>query len=200
MNILIASHNSHKIEELSRILAACGVQAVTADELGVALTEPEETGKTFAENARIKAKAACLESGLAAVADDSGLCVDALDGAPGIYSARYAPAGQRKATLLKNLGDRPKHERTARFIASICCYLPNGDTVTADGVCEGFITSACRGESGFGYDPIFEVEGGKTFAELSPAEKDKISHRGHALKAFSARLSDYLTTHKEEQP
>ncbi len=197
MKVLIASHNAHKIEELSRIMATCGVQAVTADELGIELTEPEETGKTFAENALIKAKAACLESGIAAVSDDSGLCVDALDGAPGIYSARYAPDGSRKATLLKELGDTPHEQRTARFVASICCFLPNGDTVVADGVCEGFIAFACRGESGFGYDPIFELPSGKTFAEVSSAEKDAVSHRGLALKEFAVRLNDYVKTHEE---
>ena len=197
MQVLIASHNEHKIKELSRILAACSVEAVTAEELGIDLTEPDESGKTFAENALIKAKTACLESGVAAVADDSGLCVDALDGAPGIFSARYAPAGSRKATLLKELGDTPHEQRTARFVASICCYLPNGDTIVADGVCEGFIAFECRGDSGFGYDPIFELPCGKTFAEIPAAEKDEQSHRGLALKAFAARLNDYVKSHEE---
>lgn len=197
MKVLIASHNAHKIAELSRILAACGVEAVTAEQGGFSLSEPEETGSTFAENALLKAKTACLESGLAAVADDSGLCVDALNGAPGIYSARFAPAGSRKATVLEKLGDLPHDKRTARFVAAICCYLPNGDTVTAEGVCEGFIATACRGESGFGYDPIFELPCGKTFAEVTAAEKDAVSHRGLALAAFSARLNEYVSTHKE---
>ena len=197
MQVLIASHNEHKIRELSRILAACGVEAVTAEGLGIALTEPEETGATFAENALLKAKAACEESGIAAVADDSGLCVDALNGEPGIYSARFAPAGSRKTTLLARLGDLPHDRRTARFVASICCYLPNGDTVVADGVCEGFIAFECRGTSGFGYDPIFELPCGKTFAEVTAAEKDAVSHRGLALKAFAARFNDYVKSHKE---
>lgn len=197
MKVLIASHNEGKIKELSRILNACSVEAVTADQLGISLSDPEETGNTFAENALIKAKAACLESGIAAVADDSGLCVDALGGAPGIYTARYAPAGSRKATLLKNLGNLPHEQRTARFAAAICCYLPSGDTIVADGVCEGFIAFECRGESGFGYDPVFELPNGKTFAEISADEKDAVSHRGLALKAFAARLNDYVKTHKE---
>ena len=197
MQVLIASHNEHKIKELSRILAACSVEAVTAEELGIDLTEPDESGKTFAENALIKAKTACLESGVAAVADDSGLCVDALGGAPGIFSARYAPPGSRKATLLKELDDTPHEQRTARFVASICCYLPNGDTIVADGVCEGFIAFTCRGDSGFGYDPIFELPCGKTFAEIPSAEKDEQSHRGLALKAFAARLNDYVKSHEE---
>ncbi len=197
MKVLIASHNQGKIEELSRILAACSVEAVTADQLGITLSEPEETGKTFAENALIKAKTACMESGIAAVADDSGLCVDALGGAPGLYTARYAPAGQRKATLLKNLGDTPHEQRTAHFVASICCYMPNGDVIEAEGVCEGFIAFECRGNSGFGYDPIFELPGGKTFAEISSDEKDAVSHRGLALNAFASRLDNYVKTHKE---
>ena len=197
MKVLIASHNEHKIKELSRILAACSVEAVTAEALGVDLSEPDESGETFAENALIKAKTACLESGIAAVADDSGLCVDALDGAPGLFSARYAPVGQRKATLLKNMGDLPHEQRTARFVASICCYLPNGDTVVSEGVCEGFISFECRGESGFGFDPIFELPCGKTFAELTSAEKDEVSHRGLALKEFAARLNDYVKSHEE---
>ena len=197
MKVLIASHNEHKIKELSRILAACSVEAVTAEELGVELSEPDESGTTFAANALIKAKTACEESGVAAVADDSGLCVDALNGAPGLYSARYAPVGQRKATLLKNMGDLPHEQRTARFVASICCYLPNGDTVVAEGVCEGFIAFECRGDSGFGFDPIFELPCGKTFAELTSAEKDEVSHRGLALKAFAARLNDYVKSHEE---
>ena len=197
MKVLIASHNEHKIKELSRILAACGVEAVTAETLGIELSEPDESGETFAANALIKAKTACLESGVAAVADDSGLCVDALNGAPGLYSARYAPVGSRKATLLKNMGDLPHEQRTARFVASICCYLPNGDTVVAEGVCEGFIAFECRGDSGFGFDPIFELPCGKTFAELTSAEKDEVSHRGLALKAFAARLNDYVKSHEE---
>ncbi len=197
MKVLIASHNEHKIKELSRILAACSVEAVTADELGIALSEPDESGTTFAANALIKAKTACEESGIAAVADDSGLCVDALNGAPGLYSARYAPVGQRKATLLKNMGDLPHEQRTARFVASICCYLPNGDTVVAEGVCEGFIAFECRGDSGFGFDPIFELPCGKTFAEMTSSEKDEVSHRGLALKEFAVRLNDYVKSHEE---
>ncbi len=197
MKVLIASHNEHKIKELSRILAACSVEAVTAEELGIELSEPDESGETFAANALIKAKTACEESGVAAVADDSGLCVDALNGAPGLYSARYAPVGSRKTTLLKNMGDLPHEQRTARFVASICCYLPNGDTVVAEGVCEGFIAFECRGDSGFGFDPIFELPCGKTFAELTSAEKDEVSHRGLALKAFAARLNDYVKSHEE---
>ena len=140
----------------------------------------------------MKAELACRESGLPAVADDSGLCVNALHGAPGVYSARYVPEGQLCSTLLRNMADIPAGERGAYFISSVCCVFPNGDVVTAEGRCDGVIAGECRGEGGFGYDPVFEVKGGRTFAELTPAEKDAISHRGRALRAFAENLKAYL--------
>lgn len=197
MRYIIATHNPHKLEELRRILEPLGIEAVTDRDVGIALTEAEETGATFAENAYLKAAAACRESGLPAVADDSGLCVDALGGEPGIYSARYAPEGQRKRTLLAKLSGVATPERTAHFTSSVCCVFPNGDTVTAEGYCYGRIATAPRGDSGFGYDPIFELANGRTFAELTAAEKDAVSHRGEALRQFAHRLADYLETHKE---
>ena len=197
MRFIIATHNPHKLEELRRILRPLGVDAVCDRDLGLSLTEAEETGATFAENAYLKAAAACRESGLPAVADDSGLCVDALSGAPGVYSARYAEPGQRKATLLHRMEQVPEAQRGAHFTSAVCCVFPNGDTVTAEGHCYGRIARACRGEGGFGYDPIFEVEGGKTFAELTDAKKDAVSHRGAALRKFAGRLAEYLNTHKE---
>lgn len=192
MTFLIATHNPHKLEELARILRPLGIEAVTDQQIGIALTEAEETGSTFAENAFLKASLACRESGLPAVADDSGLCVDALHGAPGVYSARYAPEGQLCATLLRNMADVPPDARGAHFVSSVCCVFPNGDTVTAEGTCDGVIADACRGEGGFGYDPVFQVEGGRTFAQLTAAEKDAISHRGRALTQFSEKLQAYL--------
>ncbi|MBR3289912.1 MAG: RdgB/HAM1 family non-canonical purine NTP pyrophosphatase [Clostridia bacterium] len=196
MKFLIATHNPHKLEELARILLPLGIEAVTDRDLGITLTEAEETGETFAQNAFLKAELACRESGLPAVADDSGLCVDALGGAPGVYSARYAPEGQLCATLLRNMADVPAEKRGAHFVSSVCCVFPNGDTVTAEGRCDGVIAEACRGEGGFGYDPVFEVEGDRTFAELSPAEKDAVSHRGRALGQFSEHLQAYLNKEK----
>ena len=196
MKFLIATHNPHKLEELARILLPLGIEAVTDRDLGITLTEAEETGETFAQNAFLKAELACRESGLPAVADDSGLCVDALSGAPGVYSARYAPEGQLCSTLLKSMADVPAGARGAHFISSVCCVFPNGDTVTAEGRCDGVIATACRGEGGFGYDPVFEAPGGRTFAELSPAEKDAISHRGRALERFSENLQAYLNKEK----
>lgn len=188
MKFVIATHNAHKLDELRRILAPLGVQA----DIDPNLPEAEETGVTFAENAFIKADEACKFTGLPAIADDSGLMVDALGGEPGVYSARYASVGQRKATVLKKLKGLTGEQRGAQFVSAVCCVFPNGDTVTAEGICRGHIGDAPRGEGGFGYDPIFVTENGRTFAELSPAEKDAISHRGRALRAFAENLAAYL--------
>lgn len=191
---VIATHNAKKLAELARILAPLGIEAATAEQLGLTLTEAEETGSTFEENAYIKAASACRETGLPAVADDSGLEVDALDGAPGVYSARYAGEGatdaDRNAKLLAALRDVPAEERGARFVSAVCCVFPNGDRLTARGECAGRIGFAEKGEGGFGYDPLFLV-GDRTYAELSAAEKDAVSHRGAALREFSAQLADY---------
>lgn len=186
MTFVIATHNAHKLAELERILAPLHIDVTTAE-----LDEVEETGTTFAQNAFLKADAACKQTGLPAVADDSGLMVDALNGAPGVYSARYAGEGatdgQRIEKLLNALKDVPQEQRTARFVSSICCVFPNGQTVTAEGDCPGCIAFAPAGNSGFGYDPVFLVNG-KTFAELTAQEKDEISHRGKALRLFAEKL------------
>ena len=195
MKFIIATHNTHKLDELRRILAPLGIAA----DIDPALPEADETGVTFAENAFIKADEACRFTGLPAIADDSGLTVDALGGEPGVYSARYAPVGSRKATVLKKLEGVPRSERGAAFVSAVCCVFPNGDTVTAQGVCRGHIGNEPRGEGGFGYDPIFVTENGKTFAELSPAEKDAVSHRGRALRAFAEKLANYLEEHHVDE-
>lgn len=191
MEMIIATHNAHKVEEFSRILAPLGVTVRTAE-----LTEAEETGATFRENAYIKAKSACGETGLPCIADDSGLSVDALNGEPGVYSARYAPEGQRKLTVLQKLENVPEEKRGAHFTSAICCVFPNGDVLEAEGRCYGRIARECRGQGGFGYDPIFicteEGCAGKTFGEASPAEKDAVSHRGKSLRLFVERLKGYL--------
>jgi len=190
MKFVIATHNKHKLQELQRILTPLGIEAVTAD-----LSEVEETGTTFAENACLKAKAACKETGLPAVADDSGLEVDALDGRPGVYSARYAGEGatdaQRIEKLLGELSEVPAEKRGARFVSAICCVFPNGDILRAEGDCPGSIAFAPAGEDGFGYDPIF-LCGEKTFAQMTAAEKDAVSHRGKALEKFNLILKEYL--------
>ncbi len=188
MQYVIATHNQGKLAELRRILAPLGIDAVTVE----GLSEPEENGATFAENAYIKAAAACRETGKPAVADDSGLCIDALGGEPGVHTARYAPVGQRKLTVLQKLEGLPRHQRTARFVSAVCCVFPDGRVITAEGYCEGYIGTACRGDGGFGYDPIFEIEDGRTFAELDDGEKDAISHRGKALRLFKQKLQEEL--------
>lgn len=199
MKVILATHNTHKMEELRRILIPLGIEAVIDSDIGITLTEADETGSTFAENAFLKAELACRESGLPAIADDSGLCIDALNGEPGVYSARYAPVGQRKQTVLKALQQVEEERRTAHFASAVCCVFPNGDTVTAEGICEGKIGYEPRGEGGFGYDPIFVTACGKTFAELTARQKDEISHRGRALRAFAENLKAYLDARAEKE-
>ena len=192
MKILIATHNKHKLSEMARILEPMGYEVVTDTDLGFTLTEAEENGTTFLENARIKAESGCKESGIPCIADDSGLCVDALNGEPGVFSARYSGEhGDDKANnekLLFNLKDVPDEKRTARFKCAICVSFPDGSEITAEGACEGKIGYEYRGNNGFGYDPLFMV-GDKSFSELSAAEKDAVSHRGNALKKLEKLLS-----------
>ena len=189
MELIVATHNPDKVREFERILRPLSVSVRTAE-----LSEAEETGATFEENARIKAEAACRETGLPAVADDSGLAVDALHGAPGVYSARYAGPGatsaDRNRKLLGALSGVPAEKRGAGFVCAICCVFPNGDRITARGECRGTIAFAPRGTGGFGYDPVFFV-GEKSFGELSGEEKDRISHRGRALREFAEKLKRY---------
>ena len=195
---IIATHNQKKLKEMARILEPLGIRAATDRDLGLTLTESEETGDTFEENAYIKAAAACRESGLPAIADDSGLMVDALDGAPGVYSARYAGEGatdaDRNDKLLRELKNVPAHKRGAAFVSVVCCVFPNGEVLTARGECAGTVGFAPRGASGFGYDPLFLV-GDRTYAELSDEEKDAVSHRGKAMRLFAERLKTYLDGH-----
>lgn len=192
MEWIIATNNTGKLAEFARILEALGIRAVSQREAGVFL-EVEETGKTFEENAYLKAAAAAKASGRPAVADDSGLEVDALGGAPGVYTARYAGEHatdeQNIDKLLAALGDLPADRRGARFVSAICCVLPDGGSFTVRGECEGCIGFERAGTGGFGYDPVFFV-GGRSFAQLSAAEKDACSHRGKALRAFAARLRE----------
>lgn len=193
VTIVVATGNDHKAEEFRRLLAPMGIKAVSQREAGVTGTA-EETGATFEENARIKARAAAKASGEAAVGDDSGLCVDALGGAPGIYSARYAGPGaadaDRIAKLLEELRDVPAPKRTAKFVCALCCVLPGGGEIAVRGECAGSIAAAPAGSDGFGYDPVFiESSTGKTFAELNGAEKDALSHRGRAMRLLAEKLA-----------
>lgn len=201
MRYIIATHNAKKLTELARILAPLGIEAVTGEAVGCPLPEVEETGTTFAANARLKAASACAATGLPAIADDSGLMVDALGGAPGVYSARYAGEdasdADRNAKLLDALRDVPETKRGARFVSAICCVFPDGSSVEVDGECPGSIAFAARGTGGFGYDPLFLTAGGKTYSELTADEKDAVSHRGRALRLFAQRLAAYLDETRE---
>ncbi len=194
MNFIIATHNMKKLGEMQRILEPLGINAVIAEQVGLTLTDAEETGETFEENAYIKAKSGCDESGMPCIADDSGLMVDALDGAPGVYSARFSGVhGDDEANidkLLSLLKDVDEEKRTARFKSAVCCVFPNGDVITVSGTCEGKIGFERKGNSGFGYDPVFMV-GDKSFAQLTADEKDKISHRGNALSKLKDALEEY---------
>lgn len=189
---IIATHNKKKLAELARILSPLGIEAKTAEQVGFELDEPEETGTTFEENAYIKAAAAMASTGMPAVADDSGLEVDALGGAPGVYTARYgAPEAKtdedRYMHLLDEMQNVPAGKRSARFVSAVCCVFPDGEKITVRGTCEGHIAFAPQGTGGFGYDPVFMV-GDKTYGELDAAEKDRISHRGQALRLLRDAL------------
>ena len=194
MRFVLATHNPGKLREMGEILKDFGIEVVSPRDLGLTV-DVEETGTTFAENAMLKAKAICKAAGLPAIADDSGLCVDALGGAPGVYSARYGGEGLddkgRYMLLLSSLRGAPT--RAAHFACAVACAFPNGDTLTAEGRCDGSIAYAPLGEGGFGYDPVFLLPGtGKTFGQLTQEEKSAVSHRGRALREFSEKLETYL--------
>lgn len=194
MKFVLASQNKHKLQEMQAILSAHGVEVVLEADLGLHV-DVEETGETFAENALLKARAVMEASGLPAIADDSGICCDALNGAPGVYSARYGgpeydDAGRYKLLLANMRGART---RAAHFTSCIACVFPNGDTIEAEGVCPGAIAFAPQGTGGFGYDPVFFLpELKKTYAQLTPEEKAAVSHRGKALAIFDQKLQAYL--------
>ena len=195
MKLVLASKNEKKLAEMNAILSELGVEVCSEAQAGVDV-DVEETGTTFEENSLLKARAVMEASGLPAIADDSGLCVDALGGAPGVYSARYGGEGlddiQRYRLLLENM--RGQMPRTARFVSVITCCFPNGDVISARGECPGTIAFAPMGEGGFGYDPVFFVPTlKKTFAQLTAEEKNAISHRGKALEAFQVKLKEYLS-------
>ena len=194
MRFVLATHNPGKLREMGEILRDLGVEVVSPSALGIPV-DVEETGTTFAENAMLKAKTVCQAAGLPAIADDSGLCVDALNGAPGVYSARYGGEGlddRGRCMLLLN-SMRGATTRAAHFSCAVACVFPNGDTLTAEGRCDGSIAYAPLGDGGFGYDPVFLLPGtGKTFGQLSQEEKSAVSHRGKALKEFAGKLETHL--------
>ena len=194
MRFVLATHNPGKLQEMGEILRDLGVEVVSPAALGIPV-DVEETGTTFLENALLKAKAICRAANLPAIADDSGLCVDALNGAPGVYSARYGGEGlddRGRCMLLLN-SMRGATTRAAHFSCAVACVFPNGDTLTTEGRCDGSIAYAPLGDGGFGYDPVFLLPGtGKTFGQLSQEEKSAVSHRGKALKEFAGKLETQL--------
>lgn len=195
MDFILASNNQKKLEEMRRILAPLGIHVVTAAMLGKALEDVEETGTTFEENARLKAEAACKALDMPAIADDSGLAVDYLNGAPGVYSARYAGEHgndeKNNQKLLKELSGVAMEQRTGRYVCAVCCVFPDGQEIMVRGECEGHIGFEPDGNAGFGYDPLFLVEG-RSFGRYTAEEKDKISHRGKALRAFAQAFDKFL--------
>ena len=196
MQMILASNNAHKMTEMRAILADLGVELLSQSEAGCDF-EVDETGETFEENAYLKAAAVTKATGKPAIADDSGLEVDALGGEPGVHSARYTGNHEdsdedRNNLVLKKLGDLPMEKRTGRFVSAICCTFPNGDVLRARGTMEGRILFAPRGTGGFGYDPLFLADGQeRSNGELSPEEKNAISHRGNALRIFKEELRKY---------
>ena len=191
MKLILASNNANKLKEFRSLVADLDIELLSQKEAGCDF-EVEETGTTFEENAYLKASAVTEATGIAAVADDSGLCVDALGGEPGIYSARYglghaASDEERYRYLLQKM--EGVEDRSARFVCCICCTFPDGSVIRSRGECEGEILLAPKGQNGFGYDPVFHpLCLDKSMAELNPEEKNAISHRGKALRTFIEEL------------
>ena len=201
MKVVLASKNKHKLEEISQITKLFDMELILQSELGVDI-DVEETGTTFEENSLLKAQAVMEATGLPALADDSGIAVDALNGEPGVYSARYGfdeslDDWGRLLLLLKNTEHVPDGQRQAKFVCVISLVTPDGAVIQARGEIHGELTREARGESGFGYDPIFYYPPmGKTTAEMTPEEKNAVSHRGNALKVFYEKLKETLYADK----
>lgn len=195
MDFILATNNMKKLAEMQRILSPLGINVVTAKMLGVTLEDVEEDGETFEDNAKLKARAACKEMNMPAIADDSGLCVDYLNGAPGIFSARFAGEHgndeKNNDLLLEKLDGVPLEKRTAHYVCAICCTFPDGREIVVRGECDGVIGFERDGNEGFGYDPLFLVDG-KAFGRYTAEEKDKISHRGNALRLLTKELEKII--------
>lgn len=191
--MVAATNNPHKVEELRRILAPMGFEVLSLAQAGITV-HPDETADTFTGNALLKAQAVFELCGLPTIADDSGLCVKALGGRPGVHSARYGGEGlndaQRVLRLLQEMQEVPKKEREAKFVCAVCCFLNRDTVLECTGECEGTIGYEPVGEDGFGYDPVFMV-GEKSYAQLSAGEKDAVSHRGRALRNLQEMLAPY---------
>lgn len=207
MDFILATNNMKKLDEMQRILSPLGINVVTAKMLGITLPEVVEDGDTFEANAKIKAQSACKITGLPAIADDSGLCVDYLGGYPGIYSARFANIeihgdecvdNEKNADdednnnlLLEKLQGVAESDRTAYYVCAISCIFPDGKEISVRGECHGIIGSERDGNAGFGYDPLFIING-KSFGKYEGEEKDKISHRGKALRSLAEELKKII--------
>ena len=196
MKIFIASKNQKKLRELKRILIPMGFDVLSEADLDFPLKDVVEDGQTFEENAIIKAKSGLSQTGYISVADDSGICVDYLNGAPGVFSARYSGEHgndeQNNEKLLKELSGVPMEKRTAYYVAAIACVFPDGRQFTVRGECHGHIALVRqKGSGGFGYDPYFISERGP-FSQLSDEQKDEISHRGKALQLFKEKIKEYI--------
>ncbi len=195
MDFILATNNMKKLAEMQRILSPLGINVVTAKMLGTTLEEVEEDGKTFEDNAKLKAVAACKQMNMPALADDSGLCVDYLDGAPGIFSARFAGEHgndeKNNDLLLEKLDGVALEKRGAHYVCAICCEFPDGKEIIVRGECHGVIGFERDGNEGFGYDPLFLVNG-KSFGRYTAEEKDKISHRGKALRLLTKELEKVI--------
>ncbi len=207
MDFILATNNMKKLAEMQRILSPLGINVVTAKMLGITLPEVVEDGDTFEANAKIKAESACKITGLPAIADDSGLCVDYLGGYPGIYSARFANIeihgdecvdNEKNADdednnnlLLEKLQGVAESDRTAYYVCAISCIFPDGKEISVRGECHGIIGFERDGNAGFGYDPLFIING-KSFGKYEGEEKDKISHRGKALRSLAEELKKII--------
>ncbi len=207
MDFILATNNMKKLAEMQRILSPLGINVVTAKMLGITLPEVVEDGDTFEANAKIKAESACKITGLPAIADDSGLCVDYLGGYPGIYSARFANIeihgdecvdNEKNADdednnnlLLEKLQGVAENDRTAYYVCAISCIFPDGKEISVRGECHGIIGFERDGNAGFGYDPLFIING-KSFGKYEGEEKDKISHRGKALRSLAEELKKII--------
>ena len=201
-SVIIATKNAGKAKDFERILKPYGVEVKTLLDFP-SIEDVEETGKTFEENAILKAEAISKKFNQMVIADDSGIMVDALDGRPGVYSARYAGEdkndGANNHKVLEEMANVAEKDRTARFYCAIALAIPNKPTITVNGICEGYILFERRGTNGFGYDPIFLVTSlKKSMAELTPEEKNEISHRANAMKKLESQLTEFFRKGNEE--
>lgn len=202
--IVAATKNKHKITEIEEITSLFGMKVISRDEAGISDDiEIEETGETFEENSRLKAEGIMRICGMPTIADDSGLEVDCIGKAPGVYSSRFAGVDgddeANNAKLIDMISHYPYEERTARFVSVITMVFPDGETLVARGTVEGHVIPELRGEGGFGYDPLFIPEGHtRTFGEFAPEEKNSISHRGNALRILKELLDEQLDNKEDK--